>query len=76
MTTECQPTPLVFQDLGGREVIGKFDGGRMSSDGGAVLLRAANRRFDVMGRLAGCFTDHRAAERVEHGVEALVTSSA
>ena len=51
MTPECQPTPLVFKDLGRREVIGKFD---------------------VMGRLAGCFFDHRAPERVEHGVEALV----
>ena len=73
MITECHSVSLPLQDLGRRQVIGKFDGGRMSSDAGAVLLRAANGLLDVMGRLAGCFRDHRDAERVEHPLEALVS---
>lgn len=42
-----------------RKVVASFDGGRMPSDAGAVLLRGANEMFDVTGRLATCFTDYR-----------------
>ncbi len=41
------------------KVVASFDGGRMSSDAGAVLLRGANEMSDVTGRLATCFTDYR-----------------
>ena len=53
-------------------MVGKFDGGRLSSDGGAVLLRAANQAFQVTGRLAACFIDHRNPARVEHSLESLL----
>ena len=71
MTTKCSSVCVPLEGLGRRAVVGKFDGGRMSSDAGAVLLRSANTVFNVIGRLAGCFSDHREAGRVEHPVEAL-----
>ena len=53
-------------------MVAKFDGGRLSSDGGAVLLRAANQAFQVTRRLAACFIDHRNPARVEHSLESLL----
>ena len=43
MDTECKPKQLEFQSLGRREVIGRFDGGRITSDGGGLLLREVDR---------------------------------
>ena len=39
MKTECNPEQLEFHALGRRAVVGRFDGGRITSDGGGVLLR-------------------------------------
>ena len=44
----------------------------MSSDGGALLLREADKVLDLAGRLGACFEDHRDPTRTEHSVEALV----
>jgi len=66
MKTECTPTQMEFQGLGRRKVQGAFDGGPISSDGGAVLLRETDARFGITERLAACFTDHRDPERIEH----------
>ncbi len=68
MQTECTPEKLEFEVLGRRRVTGAFDGGRMTSDGGALLLREADRLFEVNGRLGACFTDHRGQRRCEHPV--------
>ena len=72
MATECTSADLTLEGLGRRAVIGKFDGGRMSSDGGSVVLRAANQVLDLTARLARCFSDYRDERRTEHSVEALV----
>jgi hypothetical protein len=53
-------------------VVGGFDGGALTSDGGAMLLREVEARAGVVRRLAGCFTDHRDADLIEHTVEELV----
>ena len=45
MTTECIPTQLEFHALGRREVVGRFDGGRITSDGGGALLRGIDVVF-------------------------------
>ena len=37
MGTQCTPAPLQFYALGRRQVIGRFDGGRITSDAGGVL---------------------------------------
>ncbi len=72
MQTECPSPQLEFEALGRRQVVGKFDGGRMTSDAGALLLREADRLYDVTGRLAACFVDYRNPERIEHHLETLV----
>ena len=72
MRTDCSSTELPFQAPGRRKVVASFDGGRMSSDAGALLLRGANEVFDVTGRLAACFSDGRAEERIEHPLEGLI----
>lgn len=72
MTTQCTPDQLEFQSFGRRQVTGQFDGGRLTSDGGGLLLREVERRLDLFARLAGCFTDYRRAGMVEHPVESLL----
>ena len=72
MTTECTTETLQFQAVGGRAVLARFDGGTLTSDGGAVLLREAERATGILRRFAGCFTDHRDPARVTHSVAALV----
>src|SRR3954447_434798 len=70
--TECSQTELEFQGVFSREVIGRFDGGQITSDGGSLLLREVERRTGILRRFADCFTDHRAGDRIEHSVEELV----
>ena len=53
-------------------MVAAFDGGRITSDAGALLLGAANRAIGLVGRLAGCFADGRCQELVEHAVETMV----
>ena len=72
MTTQCTVTQLEFQSFGRRRVTGRFDGGRLTSDAGGLLLREVDERLDVLSRLAGCFTDYRQAGKVEHPVESLL----
>ena len=68
MQTECTPEQLEFLSLGRREIIGRFDGGRLTSDGGGLLLREVDARIGLMERVAGCFKDYRNPESIEHGV--------
>ncbi len=72
MKTECTPVQIEFQGLGRRKVQGAFDGGHISSDGGAVLLREVDARLGITERLASCFTDHRDPDLIEHRVLELV----
>ena len=68
MNTECTPRQMEFQGVGRRNVVTAFDGGHISSDGGALLLRETDTRFGIVEQLAGCFTDHRDPELIEHSV--------
>jgi hypothetical protein len=72
MATERTAGTLVSQAAGGRQIVARFDGGTLTSDGGALLLREVERATGLLRRFAGCFTDHRDPARVEHAVEALV----
>jgi hypothetical protein len=59
---------LEFQGLGRRAVCADFEGGHVSSDGGAILLHAVDERLGLTQRFASCFTDHRDPELIEHSV--------
>jgi Transposase DDE domain group 1 len=43
--------------IGGKEVDARFDGGRLSSDGGLLVLREIEQRLEVADRLAACIDD-------------------
>src|SRR5689334_3454571 len=72
MTTECSIAYLDFPMLGSRQVLADFDGGDISSDGGALLLRQTEARTGILRQFASCFTDHRDPDRIEHPVEHLL----
>jgi hypothetical protein len=72
MTTECNPTQLKFHALGKREVMGKFDGGTITSDAGGLLLRETEKRVGIISGFAKCFEDLRDPEMIEHTVAELV----
>ena len=40
--------------VAGKSVVAKFDGGRLSSDGGILVLREIEQRLRVADRLAAC----------------------
>ena len=67
--TECNQSSFGFEGLGRREIVSRFDGGTISSDGGALLLRQTDKRLNLLPRLAGCFLDGRNQNLVEHPVQ-------
>ena len=72
MRTECNQLSFNFHPLGGRQVSAAFNGGTITSDGGALLLRELEVQTGLLASLAQCFDDHRDPELVEHTVEELL----
>ena len=72
MHTQCNPQQLEFAGVERRRVVAAFDGGMVSSDGGALLLARTDEAIGLIDRLAKCFRDHRVADLVEHSVRTLV----
>ena len=72
MPTECMVGALEFQEVAGRAVQARFDGGALTSDGGAVLLREVDRATRILAQFAACFRDARDPARILHPVSALV----
>lgn len=70
--TDCNDQPLLFQDLGSRQVVADFSGGTLSTDGGVLLLRQVDRALGVSQTLADCFDDRRDARWVDHSVVQLL----
>ena len=68
-TTEC----LLFPDIFDRPVVAKFDHEQGSSDGGAILLKAANQRLGLTSALAACLKEKRQSGKILHEIEELLT---
>ena len=65
--------PLLFDDLGSRQVQADFSGGTLSSDGGVLLLRQVDINLGLTQSLAQCFEDQRQQVFVDHSVRQLLT---
>jgi hypothetical protein len=72
MQTECSADLFGFAPVERRAVVAGFDGGRMTSDAGVLLLGATDRAIGLVERFAACFSDGRAAALIEHAVRTLV----
>ena len=72
MPTECSPALFEFAPVAGRAVVAGFDGGRITSDAGALLLGATDRVIALTERFAACFRDARDRALVEHSVVTMV----
>ncbi len=70
--TECNQSSFGFEALGRRKIEARFDGGTISSDGGAFLLRQTDQRLNLLPRLAECFLDGRNQKLVDHPVQEMV----
>ena len=63
---------LELGNLCGREVIGSFDGGDMSSDGGVMLVAEAERKLGVIQQMASVIDDRRDPRKVRHGLDEML----
>src|SRR5260370_3197268 len=64
--TECNETLFPFEAHFSRQVVAQFEGSWLTTEGGALLLRQADRKIGLLRRVAPCFTDYRQPERIEH----------
>jgi len=71
--TECTQSSFEFATHYQREVVARFDGGTMTSDGGALLLRETDRRLNLLTRFAQCFLDGRNPKLVKHSLAEMVS---
>ena len=67
-TTQCVLFPGIFR----KPVVAQFDQQEGSSDGGAVLLKAADRRLRLLDELSACLRDERQAGKIDHSLRELV----
>jgi hypothetical protein len=66
--TECNQESFTFTAHFSRRVHSEFTAGRVSSDGGSLLLREADRKINLLGRLSSCFSDGRSPLLIKHGL--------
>jgi len=72
-STDCSQQPMLFDNLGSRQVVADFSGGYLSRAGGALVLRQIDRGLILSGSLAGCFADQRDPRWVEHSLRELLS---
>jgi hypothetical protein len=70
--TECTEWRLAFATEGRHEIVAEFNGGAISSDGGALLLYETERKLKLIERFSQCFLDFRNPLFVEHRIEQLL----
>jgi hypothetical protein len=63
---------MLFPEIFAKPAVLQFDQRQGSSDGGAILLKAAERRYGLIGGLAGCLRDQRQAGKVDHPLKELL----
>jgi hypothetical protein len=64
--TECNQSRFEFEAHFSRRVAAEFSGERLTTEGGALLLRAADRKMGLLRRVVRCFSDARDPQRIAH----------
>jgi len=72
MKTHCNQKTFPFQTKNSRDIVAHFNGGNISSDSGGLLLKQTEQITGIIAQFAGCFTDHRDPDLIEHTVEELL----
>lgn len=72
MPTDCNSQTIAFTPLGCRQLLAQFDGGRITSDAGALLLREVAGRSRLFGRMAAAVPDPRDPAMVEHDQQTML----
>ena len=72
MPTDCSQDSFDFGTVEGRQVVGAFDGGQITSHAGGLLLGACNRAIRLIARVAQCFQDGRDPDALLHTVPTLL----
>src|SRR5260370_702205 len=70
--TKCSELRFAFATEGRREIVAEFNGGAISSDGGAVLLGETDQKMSLLPRFSECFLDGRNPDLIEHSVEQML----
>src|SRR3954452_9215053 len=70
--TDCSRDSLTFSRLGPKAVVADFQGGRLTTDAGALLLRQVERRLGLFDALDAAIPDPRRPELIEHDQKAML----
>ena len=72
MSDDSTTQRLLFPGIFHKPVMAQFDQREGSSDGGALLLKAADRHYGLVAGLASCLREERQAGKVDHSLRELV----
>ena len=72
MTPHTIPQAVLFPDLFDKPLVATFNQEHASSDGGAVLLKAAERVYGLVKAFARCLADKRAPGKIRHTLADLI----
>ena len=72
MTPDTIPQSVLFPDLFDKPLVATFNQEHASSDGGAVLLKAAERVYGLVKAFARCLADKRAPGKIRHTLADLI----
>ena len=64
---------LEFQGLGERKVVGRFNGGTITSDVGALILREIDLKDNFTKDFSEYFADYRNPDYIEHSLLELLS---
>ena len=72
MTPQTIPQTVLFPDLFDKPLVATFDRQHASSDGGAVLLKAAERLYGLVAGFSRCLVDRRELGKIRHTLTELL----
>jgi hypothetical protein len=70
--TECNGLHLEFSSLGSRKIQADFNGGKLTSDAGATLLREVDKHIGLIDAVADCISDRRDPAKITHDLRTLL----